>query len=116
MEILRGIVIIAHFVGFALLFGAWAVEAFNRRLRISTVMQWGMALALLTGLILAAPWALSGPLNYTKIGIKLVVLITIGAALGIAAAKQKRNQDVPAALFWAIGGLTLVNAAIAVLV
>lgn len=116
MEILRGVVVICHLVGFALLLGAFAVEASNRRLRITPVMQWGMALALATGVILAAPWGLDGPLNYTKIGIKLVVLIVIGALLGIAGARQKRNQEVPAALFWAIGGLTLVNATIAVLV
>ncbi|OKL51303.1 Fe-S protein [Buchananella hordeovulneris] len=116
MGMLRNIVVVLHLVGFALLLGAWAVEAFQRRSRVTPLMQWGMALAFVTGLVLAAPWGLEQDLNYGKIGIKLGVLLVIGAALGVAGARQKRNETVPTGLFWAVGVLTVVNAAIAVLV
>lgn len=116
MELLRDIVIVLHLIGFALLFGSWAVEALARRIRITSAMHIGLTVALVSGLALAAPWGLDGDLNYMKIGIKLIVLIAIGAVLGIGAARQKREGSVPPALFWSAGLLTLVNATIAVLV
>ncbi|GAA1558353.1 MULTISPECIES: Fe-S protein [Brevibacterium] len=116
METLRGIVIVLHLAGFALLFGAWAVEALSRRDRMAPLMHWGMAVALASGLALAAPWGLSGDPNYMKIGIKLIVLLIIGALLGIGAARQRRDKPDPAPLFWSVGLLTLANATIAVLV
>ena len=65
MEIVRDIVIVLHLISFALLFGAWLVEAIARRVRITRAMHWGLAAALVTGLALAAPWGLGdGELNY----------------------------------------------------
>ncbi len=115
VEVLRHVVVLGHIVGFAVLFGAWVVEAASRRVRITRVMHWGLAISAVTGLALAAPWGLSYDLNYMKVGIKLVVLLTVGALLGIGAARQRRNGEVPAAIFWLVGILTLANAAIAVL-
>ena len=116
MELLRDIVIVLHLTGFALLFGSWAVEALARRIRITSAMHIGLTVALVSGLALAAPWGMDGDLNHMKIGIKLVVLVVIGAVLGIGAAKQKCEGAVPPAQFWAAGLLTLANATIAVMV
>ncbi|WP_141933713.1 Fe-S protein [Microbacterium sp. SLBN-146] len=117
MEILRHIVVFVHLTGFALLFGAWAVEAFSRRFQINPVMNLGLILAAVAGLALAAPWGISYDLNYAKIGVKLVVLLVIGALMGIGAARARKsgNGAVAPAVFWAIGLLTLANAAIAVI-
>jgi len=115
MEILRHVVVLIHLVGFAVLFGAWVVEAFGRR-RFTRIMDWGLAIAGVAGLILAAPWGIDGSLNYVKIGTKLVILVIIGAVLGIGRARQRRTGDAPpAALFWTAGVLTLANAAIALI-
>lgn len=114
MEIIRGIVIVLHLVGFALLLGAWAVEVTGRRLSITPLMHWGMTVALVTGLALAAPWGLSGPPNYMKIGFKLIILLVIAALLGIGSARQRRGKAM-GAFFWPIGPLVLANATIAVL-
>ncbi len=54
-------------------------------------------------------------LNYTKIAIKLVVLLVIGALLGIGSARQRRTDALPSAIFWSIGILTLLNAGLAVI-
>lgn len=113
MEILHSIVIIIHLIGFATLFGGWLAEAVGKR-RINKVMQWGLVVALIAGLALAAPWGLGDP-NYAKIATKLVVVIIIGAVLGIGSARQKRNGSVPPVIFWSIGILTLINVCIAVL-
>ena len=114
MEILRHAVVLVHLTGFAILFGAWVVEAIGQR-RITRVMTWGMVIAAVAGLALAAPWGISYDLNYTKIGVKLVVLLIIGALLGIGSARQRKSGTVAPAIFWLIGILTLLNAALAVL-
>ncbi|WP_127792544.1 Fe-S protein [Agromyces sp. LHK192] len=115
MEFLRHLVLLIHLIGFAVLFGAWVVELFNGKRGITRVMHWGLAIAGVAGLVLAAPWGIEYDLNYVKIGTKLVILLAIGALLGIGAGRQRRNGSVPPAIFWLIGVLTLANAAIAVL-
>ncbi|MFF2493150.1 Fe-S protein [Agromyces sp. NPDC058064] len=115
METLRHIVVFVHLIGFAVLFGAWVVEAVNRRYQVTRLMNYGLLIAGLAGLALAAPWGIEYDLNYMKIGIKLVVLIAIGALLGIGSARQRKNGTVPPAIFWSIGILTALNAAIAVI-
>ncbi|MGF3055887.1 Fe-S protein [Microbacterium sp. YY-01] len=115
MEILRHVVVVVHLVGFAVLFGAWAVEAFGGRKHITRIMNWGLVIAAIAGLALAAPWGVEGAMNYPKIGTKLIILLIIGALLGIGSARQRRTDSVPAALFWLVGVLTLANASIAVL-
>lgn len=114
METLRGIVLIVHLIGFAVLFGAWAVEALGAR-RITRIMSWGLLVAGVAGLALAAPWGTDHDLNYAKIAVKLIVLLVIGALLGIGSARQKRTKTLPAAIFWLIGAATVANVAIAVL-
>lgn len=115
METLRDIVVLIHLVGFAVLFGAWVVELVNGKRAITRVMHWGLAIAAVAGLALAAPWGLDGDPNYAKIGTKLVILLVIGALLGIGAARQRKSGSVSPAIFWPIGLLTLANAAIAVI-
>lgn len=116
METLRDVVVLIHLVGFATIFGAWAVEVLGRR-GINKVMQWGLVITFLAGLALAAPWGTDGDMNHMKIGVKLVILLIIGALLGIGSARQRKSETktVPAAIFWLIGLLTLANAAIAVI-
>lgn len=115
MEILRHVVLFVHLIGFAVLFGAWAAQAFGGTRRITRIMDYGLAIAGVAGLALAAPWGIEYELNYVKIATKLVILVIIGAMLGIGGARQKRGETVPSAVFWLIGILTALNAAIAVL-
>ncbi|WP_298253368.1 Fe-S protein [uncultured Arthrobacter sp.] len=116
METLRGIVVVLHLLSFGALFGAWLIEVVDTRQRITRTMQWGMVAALATGLTLAAPWGLDGDLDYVKIGTKLVVLVVIGALLGIGGSRQRREGTSPSILFWSVGALTVLNTGIAVLV
>lgn len=115
MEFLRHLVLLFHLIGFAILFGAWVVELVNGHRGVTRLMNWGLAIAALAGLILAAPWGIDYELNYAKIGTKLVILVVIGALLGIGAGRQRKSGKVPPVIFWSIGVLTLANAAIAVL-
>jgi len=115
MEFLRHLVLLFHLVGFAILFGAWFVELVNGHRGITRPMHWGLAIAGIAGLILAAPWGIEDELNYVKIGVKLVILFVIGALLGAGAGRERKTGKVPPAIFWSIGILTLTNAAIALL-
>lgn len=117
METLRHIVLFAHLIGFAMLFGAWAVQAFGGKREIVKLMHIGFTIAAVAGLALAAPWGLpdGAEMNYAKIGTKLVILLIIGAFLGNGQARQRKSGHVPSAMFWGIGVLTLVNAGIAVI-
>ncbi len=115
MEFLRHLVVLVHLVGFALLFGAWAVEAFNGRRQVTRLMNIGLVVAAVAGLALAAPWGISYELNYAKIGTKLVILLIIGALMGIGQGRQRKTGSVPPLMFWSIGVLTFANAGIAVL-
>ncbi|MCR2785146.1 MULTISPECIES: Fe-S protein [unclassified Microbacterium] len=115
METLRHVVLLVHLTGFAVLFGAWAVEAFGGRRRFTRLMTIGMTIAAVAGLALAAPWGIDYDLNYAKIGTKLVVLLIIGALLGIGTGRQRKTGSVPTVMFWSVGVLTLLNAGIAVI-
>ncbi|MWB98705.1 Fe-S protein [Agromyces seonyuensis] len=115
MELLRGIVLLVHLIGFAMLFGSWIVELVNGKRGITRVMNWGLAVAAVAGLVLAAPWGIEYELDYAKLGTKFAILIVIGALLGIGAGRQRKSGSVPPVIFWLIGILTLANAAIAVL-
>jgi len=117
METLRHIVVFIHLIGFATLFGAWVVQAFGGKREFTRLMSIGLAIAAVAGLVLAAPWGLAEGVepNYAKIGVKLVILLIIGALLGIGTSKQRKSGSVAPALFWSVGILTLVNAGIALL-
>ncbi|UXA09789.1 Fe-S protein [Mycobacterium sp. SMC-8] len=115
MEVLRSVVVLLHIVGFAITFGAWVTEAAAGRFRTTRVMDYGLLVSLVTGLALAAPWPAGIDLNYPKIGIKLVILVILGALLGMGSARQKRTGDaVPRPLFYGVGALSFAAAALAV--
>ncbi|WP_309068125.1 Fe-S protein [Microbacterium sp.] len=116
METLRDVVVLIHLIGFAILFGSWAVEAFAKRYVPSRTMDYGLGISLVAGLALSAPWGLGdGELNYTKIGIKLVVLVVIGGLTGAGRSRAKKGTPMPAWTFWLIGALILLNAGLAVI-
>ncbi len=116
MELLRNVVVLLHIAGFAVTFGSWVAEAAARRFLVTPVMDYGLLLSLLTGLVLAAPWPAGIVHNYPKIGIKLAILIVIGGLLGMGAARQRRTgEPVPRPIFLSVGALSFAAAAVAVL-
>ena len=113
METLRAIVVFIHLLGFATLFGAWLAQAVGGKREFTQLMNIGLAIAGLAGFALAAPWGITwtpGMSFYIKITVKLVVLVIIGAMIGMGMARQKRGEKVPAGMFWSVGALTLLNA------
>lgn len=116
MDFLRDVIVLVHIVGFALTFGAWAVQGIARDFRFTRLMDYGLLVSLLTGLALAAPWPAGIELNYTKISVKLAIVVVLGAVLGIGSARQRKSgEPVNGTLFAAVGLLSVTAAGVAVI-
>lgn len=113
MDILQLIVLFLHFVGAAALVGGW-LATFKQ----PTVLYWqhiGAWIQLVTGLVLVGLIEMQGgELNHMKIGIKAIILIAVLVAAIIGRRKVKKNEPVSKGLAHAVGGLSLINIALAV--
>ena len=77
----------------------------------------GTWVQLVTGILLVGLLEMNddaGPVNHVKIVVKLVVLIAILVAAVMGRRRVSRGVEVSTGLAHAVGGLTLVNIAIAV--
>jgi hypothetical protein len=110
LELVRLVVLYLHFIGFALLLGGTAAQAVTRVLRVNTVMVIGALTQVVTGLVLASPLPRDEDLEPAKIITKLV----IGVLVAVMVIVVRRREKIAAGHFYAIGGMTLLNAAIAV--
>ncbi|HAN71411.1 MAG TPA: hypothetical protein DCQ36_07445 [Actinobacteria bacterium] len=119
MDVVYNIVVVLHFVGLAMLLGAFLLQLTSKEKTVTRWMFDGAMTQLLTGLIMVGMLE-SGALgeeekaevDTTKIAIKLVVVIIIA----ILAAVGRRKQPPQFALWLIIGLLTLANVVIAVFV
>lgn len=113
MDILHSLLLFLHLVGTAALVGGW-LATFKK----PTVLQWqhiGAWVQLVTGLLLVGLLEMQdGDLNHMKIGIKLIILIAVLVAAIIGRRKVKKNEPVSKGLAHAVGGLALINIALAV--
>lgn len=113
MDILRDILVLIHILGTAAIVGGWFAN-----FRTPTVSQWqhvGAWVQLITGLLLVGLLEMGdGEVNHMKIGIKLVILLVVAVAAFIGMRKTKRGEPVSTGLAHAVGGMALINAAIAV--
>lgn len=117
MEILRDVLVLVHLVGFAALFGGAFVQLKTQPRVVNAAMFHGALTQLVTGVALvgiAEAYAKSADLqvNHMKIGIKLLVLI----AIGVLVLRGRGKEGIGNGVYWAILGLTLLDAAVAVFV
>lgn len=115
MTFLHSLVLFAHIVGAAALLGGW-LATFKK----PTVLGWqliGAWLQLGSGVLLVGLLEMSedaGPVNHIKIAVKLLILIAVLVAALIGRRKVKRGEEVSVGLAHGVGGLALLNVAIAV--
>jgi hypothetical protein len=114
LELVRRLLLFLHLVGFTLLFGAFVTQYLSGRFRINVVMRTGLGTMIGTGLILAIPFPSGEHPNYLKLGIKLLIALGIGALFGVAVTRERRAVPIHRTHFLTVGGLILLNAAIAV--
>jgi hypothetical protein len=111
MEALRLVLRYAHLIGFAVLLGGAIAQYVSGKVRINVPMLWGSGIQLATGLLLAAP--LRGGGDKEPDPVKLAVKGVIALMIFIMVFIPRRRTAVNPGHFFAIVGLTLVNAAVA---
>jgi hypothetical protein len=112
MNIVYNVMVFLHIVGAAMIVGIWIG---NMKTPTVHPRQFdGAALQLLTGIVMMGliP-ALDMDANYAKLGIKLGVALVVGVLAFIGRRKYKNNEPVSKGLAHAVGGLALLNVAIA---
>lgn len=115
MRILFDILLFLHIVGAAMIVGYWIAT-----LRLPTVhprQRDGAFLQLLTGIammgILPLDPAIFGEPNYFKLGIKFAIGLAVAVLAVIGSRKVKKGEPVSTGLAHGVGGLALINIAIA---
>lgn len=115
MDFLHSLILLTHLIGAAALVGGWLAT-----FRSPTVLWWqhlGAWLQLISGVLLVGLLEMNdgGPVNHMKIAVKLAVVIAVVIVAIIGRRKVKRDEPVSAGVAHAVGGLALINMAIAVL-
>ncbi|MET3142206.1 MULTISPECIES: hypothetical protein [unclassified Arthrobacter] len=114
MIIVYNIVVFLHIVGAAMIVGIWIG---NMKTPTVHPRQFdGAALQLVTGIVLMGliP-ALDMDANYFKLGIKFAIALAVGVLAFIGRRKYKKGEAISKGLAHGVGGLALLNVAIATL-
>ena len=112
MQLAHQILVLLHLIGFAALFGGCLIQVRAKDPEVNASMLNGSFTLLLTGLALVVLDELGPePVNHVKIAIKLIITMVIV----VLVAKNRKFATIPRGLWGLIGGLTIANAAIAVL-
>lgn len=115
MEIVKGILLVLHIIGFGAVFGATLGQMTNLKsgtAKVSKGMLHGALLLLITGLALVGMvYATGGAPNNAKIGLKLIVLIALFVVVIMNLKKEKASGGVLGAIL----ALSATNVAVAVL-
>lgn len=112
MEILNGVLVIAHLVGMAAVVGGYLVAW--RAPAIPAAVVWGARAQVVTGILLVGmleSGALEDEPNRPKLAVKLVVALAVAGL----AETQRRKDPVASWALHAIGSLAVVNVVVAVL-
>ncbi len=114
MEFLENALVVIHFIGLASLLGGFLVQMKASERVINNAMFHGVLTQLVTGValvgVLEAMKDEGEPLNYAKLGTKLVILLVI---TGLVLAYRKK-PSISTVVYLAIGLLTVTNIVIAV--
>ena len=114
MNIVYNIVVFLHIVGAAMIVGIWIAQM--KKPTVHPRQFDGAALQLITGIVMMGliP-ALDMDANYIKLGIKFVIAAVVAVLAFIGSRKYKKDEPVSKGLAHAVGGLALLNVAIATL-
>jgi len=112
MHLASHILVLLHLIGFAALLGGVLVQLRSKEPEVNAAMLHGSLTLLITGLALVILEEIGpNPVNYVKVAIKLVV----SAIVVLLVVKNRKFASIPRGLWGLIGGLTILNAAVAVL-
>ncbi len=111
MELLRLVGVFLHFLGLASLLGGFLTQLSAAVRRVVPAMTHGALTQLATGVLLVGvDQGLGRQVDNVKIAVKLAVLCVILVLIW----PNRAKLSVSKATFWAVGGLSVLNVAIAV--
>jgi hypothetical protein len=114
MDILKYFLVFLHILGAAAIVGGWF--ATFKKPTVLPVQLYGAIAQLVTGLALVGiAGAAHDPLIYGKIAVKLVIAVVVLVAAVIGYRKAASGAGVPKGLAHAVGGMALINIAVATL-
>jgi hypothetical protein len=120
MNIVYNIMVFLHVVGAAMIVGIWIGNM--KKPTVHPRQFDGAALQLITGIVmmgLIPALATTDPnfadANYAKLGIKFAIGLAVGVLAFIGSRKYKKNEPISTGLAHSVGGLALLNVAIATL-
>lgn len=114
MDFLTNILVFLHILGAAAIVGGWFASF--KKPTVLPIQLWGAIAQLVTGLALVGiAGAQHTDVNYIKITVKLVIAIAVLIPAIIGYRKAKAGQPVPTGLAHAVGGMALINIAVATL-
>lgn len=114
MDIVYNIMVFLHIVGAAMIVGIWIGNM--KKPTVHPRQFDGAALQLITGIVMMGliP-ALDMDANYFKLGIKFAIALGVAVLAFIGRRKYKKDEPVGKGLAHSVGGLALLNVAIATL-
>ncbi|HEY9356820.1 MAG TPA: hypothetical protein VIQ52_11005 [Arthrobacter sp.] len=114
MIIVYNIMVFLHIVGAAMIVGIWIGNM--KKPTVHPRQFDGAALQLITGIVMMGliP-ALDMDANYFKLGIKFAIALAVGVLAFMGRRKYKKGEDISKGLAHSVGGLALLNVAIATL-
>ncbi|GAC1479287.1 MAG: hypothetical protein NVS1B16_10190 [Pseudarthrobacter sp.] len=115
MTIVFSILVFLHIVGAAMIVGYWIATI--KEPTVHPRQRDGAFLQLLTGIAMMGiiPLLPNADPNYAKLGIKLAIGLVVAVLAVIGTRKVKKGEPVSTGLAHGVGGLALVNIAIATL-
>lgn len=113
MRILLDILLFLHIVGAAMIVGYWIATL--RQPTVHARQRDGAFLQLLTGIAMMGilPMLPDANPNYFKLGIKFAIGLAVAVLAVIGSRKVKKGEPVSTGLAHSVGGLALINIAIA---
>ncbi|WP_066285722.1 hypothetical protein [Arthrobacter sp. B6] len=114
MIIVYNIMVFLHIVGAAMIVGIWIGNM--KKPTVHPRQFDGAALQLITGIVMMGliP-AMDMDANYFKLGIKFAIALAVAVLAFIGRRKHKKGEDISKGLAHSVGGLALLNVAIATL-
>ena len=115
MSILFNILVFLHIVGAAMIVGYWIATL--KEPTVHPRQRDGAFLQLLTGIAMMGviPLLPDADPNYFKLGVKFAIGVAVAVLAVIGTRKVKKGEPVSTGLAHGVGGLALVNIAIATL-
>jgi peptidoglycan/LPS O-acetylase OafA/YrhL len=114
MNIVYNVMVFLHIIGAAMIVGIWIAQM--KQPTVHPRQFDGAALQLITGVVMMGLIPLlDKEANYMKLGIKLVIALVVAVLAFIGSRKYKKDQPVSKGLAHSVGGLALLNVAIATL-